>query len=323
MQDPVETRFNANSTADDVVAGMDLSGKCVVITGSAGIGNETARALASAGADIILGSRNKDAVMRAVAEISASAKGQVLGGEIDLLSLRSVAQFASWVSSLGRPIDLLILNAAVMACPLARSAEGIESQLAINFIGHALLTSRLVPSLLNSPAPRVISVSSRGHQMSPVVFEDINYQHRAYDTWQAYAQSKTANSLLAVMVSRELGGLGVTAHTLHPGGVRTGLLKHVTGDIAAELSGRYKFDASKIQVKTVPQGAATTVWAATEALLAHREALYLEDCRVAELLDTPVYTHGVMRYALDADNAARLWREAEKLADIALPLKPD
>ena len=320
MQHVIDTRFDLNSTADDVVAGLDLSGKLAVVTGgAAGIGKETARALASRGAEVIIGGRNKAAIDAAAQELSSS--GTVRAHELDLLSLQSVRQFADWVISLHRPLDLLILNAGIMAAPLARSAEGIESQLATNFIGHAALTSRLVPALLAAAAPRVVSLSSSAHQMSPVVFSDINFDSRAYDPWEAYGQSKTANSLLAVTVWNALGARGVTAHAVHPGGVFTGLMKHVTGDVAAVLSRRYKFDTSAVQVKTIPQGAATTLWAATEPSLRNRAALYLHDCRVAEVLDAPVYTHGVMRYALDGDNAAALWSAAEKMIGAKLPLE--
>jgi NAD(P)-dependent dehydrogenase (short-subunit alcohol dehydrogenase family) len=319
MPNAVQTRFDLNSTAEDVVAGLDLSGKLAVITGgAAGIGKETARALASRGADVIIGGRNRAATEAAARELCAA--GTVLAREMDLLSLKSVSQFAHWILSLDRPLDLLILNAGIMACPLSRGVEGIESQLATNFIGHAWLTSRLVPALLAASEPRVITVSSSAHQMSPIVFSDINFERRAYDPWEAYAQSKTANALLAVKVWDELGSSGVTAHTLHPGGVFTGLMKHMTGDIAAELSSRYKFDTSKIQVKTIPQGAATSAWAATEPTLLNRPALYFHDCRIAEVLDTPIYTHGVMRYALDSDNAAALWTAAEKMIGAKLPL---
>jgi len=319
MQSAIQTRFDLNSTADDVVAGLDLSGKLAVVTGgAAGIGKETARALASRGARVIIGGRNQ-ALMEAAAKELSSA-GTVLPRELDLLSLPSVSRFADWVLSLGGPLDFLILNAGIMAAPFARSPEGIESQLATNFIGHAVLTSRLVPALLAAPAPRLVTLSSSAHQMSPVVFDDINFERRAYDPWEAYGQSKTANALLAVQVWNELGARGVTAHAVHPGGVFTGLMKHVTGDVAAVLAGRYKFDTSQVQVKTIAQGAATSLWAATEPSLRNRPASYLHDCRVAEVLDTPVYTHGVMRYALDGDNAAALWSAAEKMVGSKLPL---
>jgi NAD(P)-dependent dehydrogenase (short-subunit alcohol dehydrogenase family) len=319
MQNAIQTKFDLNSTADDVVAGLDLSGKLAVITGAAaGIGKETARALLSRGAQVIIGGRNKAAIEAATQELSSS--GAVLAHELDLLSLQSVSRFADWIISLDRPVDLLILNAGIMAAPLARSAEGIESQLATNFVGHAALVSKLVPALLAAAEPRVISLSSSAHQMSPVLFGDINFERRAYDPWEAYGQSKTANALLAVKVWNELGTHGVTAHAVHPGGVFTGLMKHVTGDVAAVLSRRYKFDTSKVQVKTIPQGAATTLWAATEPSLRNRPALYFHDCRVAEVLDAPVYTHGVMRYALDSDNAAALWTAAEKMIGAKLPL---
>jgi NAD(P)-dependent dehydrogenase (short-subunit alcohol dehydrogenase family) len=319
MQNAIQTRFDLNSTADDVVAGIDLSGKLAVVTGgAAGIGKETARALAARGAHVIIGGRNRAVIDGAAKELSSS--GTVLTHELDLLSLKSVGQFADWVISLGRPLDLLILNAGIMAAPLARSAEGVESQLATNFIGHAALTSRLVPALLAAAEPRVVSLSSSAHQMSPIVFSDMSFERRVYDPWEAYGQSKTASALLAVKVWSALGSRGVTAHTVHPGGVFTGLMKHVTGDVAAVLSSRYKFDTSKVQVKTIPQGAATSVWAATEPTLRNRPTLYFHDCRVAEVLDAPTYTHGVMRYALDRDNAAALWSAAEKMIGAKLPL---
>lgn len=321
MQPAVQTKFDANSTADDVLSGIDLSGKLAVITGAAaGIGKETARGLAAAGADVVLGGRSKTVLDGAAREIETSAKGRVLANEMDLLSLKSVCRFANEIMALGRPVDLLVLNAGVMACPLARNAEGIESQLATNFVGHALLTSILAKALVKSEEPRVISLSSSAHQMSPVVFDDINFERRAYDPWDAYAQSKTANVLLATKVWLELGARGVTAHAVHPGGIHTGLLKHVTGDIVASLTSRFAFDASSIPVKSVAQGAATTVWAATEPTLRNRETFYLEDCHVAEILDEPIHTRGVMRYALDNGNAIALWHAAEKLIDARLPL---
>lgn len=317
------SRFNDKSTASEVIEGFDLSGSLAVVTGgAAGIGKETARALGSAGADVIIGARNRNVLNEAVRELRSLSRGQVFGYELDLLSLHEVERFAEQVLALKRGVDLLILNAAVMACPLSRNAQGIECHLATNFIGHALLTSRLVPALLTSPTARVISLSSTAHQMSPVEFDDINYQHRAYDPWEAYAQSKTASALLAVKVSHTLGPQGVTAHTLHPGGIHTGLLKHVHWDLGVQLAERYNYDVSNSKVKTVSQGAATTVWAATEPTLLHHEVAYLEDCQISPVLEKPVYSHGVMRYALDLDNAARLWSEAERLAGIGMALDP-
>jgi NAD(P)-dependent dehydrogenase (short-subunit alcohol dehydrogenase family) len=317
----MQKRFDLNSTADAVLAGVELSGRLAVVTGgAAGLGKETARALAARGADVIIGGRDLNLLKASAEEISSS--GTVRAHALDLLSLRSVREFAAAVTSADRAIDLLILNAGIMACPLARSPEGIESQLATNFIGHACLASALVPALLRSAEPRLISLSSTAHQMSPVVFGDINYERRAYDPWEAYAQSKTATALLAVKVSQELFASGITAHALHPGGVMTGLLKHMSSNIAAELSDRYKFDTSMVKIKTVAEGAATTAWAATEPSLLRRPTAYLEDCRVAEVIDTPVYTRGVMRYALNPDNASQLWRAAEKMIGATLPLAP-
>lgn len=321
MQEAIKSRFNARSTADDVVSGVDLTGTLAIVTGgAAGIGKETARVLAVAGADTIIAGRNRAVLDAAAAELRPAAKASLMALELDLLSLSSVADFADRVIALNRPVDLLILNAGIMACPLSRSREEIESQMATNYVGHAFLASRLASGLLRSQAARVVTLSSNAHQMSPIVFDDINYERRPYDAWEAYSQSKTATSLLAVKLAQDLGGRGVTAHTLHPGGILTGLLKHITSDLAADLSRRYHFDASVIEVKTVPQGAATTLWAATEPALLRHDTLYLEDCQVAPLLQTPTYIHGVMPYALDCENAAMLWSAAERMIGTAMPL---
>jgi NAD(P)-dependent dehydrogenase (short-subunit alcohol dehydrogenase family) len=317
----MQKRFDLNSTADDVLAEIDLSGRLAVVSGgAAGLGKETAQALAARGADVIIGGRDLNLLKATAEEISSS--GNTLAHALDLLPLPSVRDFAAAVMSANRAVDLLILNAGIMACPRARSPEGIESQLATNFIGHACLASALVPALLKSAEPRLISQSSTAHQMSPVVFSDVNYERRGYDPWEAYAQSKTATALLAVKVSQELLASGITAHALHPGGVMTGLLKHMSANVAAELANRYKFDTSKVKVKTLAEGAATTAWAATEPSLLRQPTLYLEDCRVAEVIDTPVYTRGVMRYAMNPDIASQLWRAAEKMIGAALPLAP-
>lgn len=314
--------FSASSTAAEVVDGIDLSGRLIVVTGAAaGIGKETARVLGAAGADVVIAARNRGLLAAACDELQGSARGQILGLHLDLLSLRSIETFADTVAALRRPVDTLILNAAVMACPLARSSEGIESQLATNYIGHAYLSYLLLAPLLEAAAPRLISLSSTAHQMSPVVFDDINYRNRPYDAWEAYAQSKTATALLAVHLGNRLGSRGLTAHTLHPGGIRTGLLKHISWDLGAQFAERYDYDIANSTLKSIEQGAATSVWAATEPALLHQPPAYLEDCRVAPLLETPRYSHGVMGYALNPDNAERLWQAAETLSGqrLALP----
>lgn len=319
----ITSRFNARSTAEEVIEGVDLSGKVAVITGgAAGLGKETARVLALAGADVIIGARNKQALDAAVDELNAAKAGRVTGYKVDLLSLHSVNKFACQVRAARRSVDLLILNAAVMACPLSRNRKGIERHFATNFVGHAFLSSKLAGLLLKSKEPRVISLSSTAHQMSPIVFEDINFEHRAYDPWDAYAQSKTATALLAAQIWNELGAEGVTAHTLHPGGVQTGLLKHINWDMGAQFAVRYNYDVANSKVKTIEQGAATTVWAATEVALLHRETAYLEDCQVSEILQKPIYSNGVMPYALDPENARMLWAAAEELSGATMSLSP-
>lgn len=323
MPTHIASPFDAKSTAEEVIQGIDLSGKLAVITGgAAGLGRETARVLALAGADVVIGARSKEVLRTAVEDLNSHKKGKVTGIEIDLLNLDSVQEFARHVIGSGRPVDLLILNAAVMACPLARNSKGIEHHFATNFIGHALLTSALSKLLLASSSPRVITLSSTAHQMSPVIFDDINFERRPYDAWDAYAQSKTATALLAVQVQNELGSRGVTAHTLHPGGVQTGLLKHITWDLGAQFAARYNYDVANSKRKTIEQGAATTVWAATEQKLLHQKTAYLEDCQVSEILHKPAYSHGVMPYALDPENAARLWHTAQQLSGVSMILNP-
>lgn len=323
MQAPTISRFNEKSTAEEVIQGIDLTGKLAVITGgAAGLGKETARVLALAGADVIIGARNTQALSAAVKDLNSSMAAHVVGYELDLLNLGSVKRFTSQVVATARAVDLLILNAAVMACPLSRCSKGIESHFATNFVGHAFLVSELAGSLLKARNPRVISLSSTAHQMSPVVFDDINFERRAYDPWDAYAQSKTATALLAVQVWNELGSKGVTAHTLHPGGVQTGLLKHINWDIGAQFATRYNYDVANSKVKTIEQGAATTIWAATEPALLHRETAYLEDCRISKVLEKPIYSNGVMPYALDSENAMQVWRAAEALMGSKMSLAP-
>lgn len=317
----VETRFRAESTAEEVIAGHDLTGKLAVVTGAGGgIGRETARVLALAGADVIVAGRDKAGIEAACAELQPGVRGRLIPMQVDLFSLKSVDVFADAVLALGRPIDFQINNAGVMAGPLLRSPEGFESQLAINFVGHAWLTSRLLPALLKATAPRVIAVGSSAHQYKRLDLDDINYENRPYDEWDGYGEAKTAVSLFAFKLWQEIGAKGITAHTLHPGGAITGLMRNAPPNIAEFLMQRYPADFSGVLLKSVEQGASTQIWAATEPTLANRPTLYLEDCSVAKLIHEPCYHRGVMPYAIDPEDASRLWAATEKILGRRMPL---
>ena len=320
----VETRFRAESTAEEVIAGYDLTGKLALVTGAGGgIGKETARVLTLTGADVIVAGRDKAGIEAACAELQPGVRGKLIPMQVDLFSLKSVDAFADAVLALGRPIDLQINNAGVMAGPLARSPEGFESPLAINFVGHAWLTSRLLPALLKAPAPRVIAVGSSAHQYKPLDLDDINYANRPYDEWDGYGEAKTAVSLFAFKLWQATGAKGITTHTLHPGGAITGLMRNAPPNIAEFLMQRYPADFSGVLLKTVEQGASTQVWAATEPTLANRPALYLEDCGVARLIHEPCYHRGVMAYAIAPEAADKLWAATEKILDRRMPLSPE
>jgi NAD(P)-dependent dehydrogenase (short-subunit alcohol dehydrogenase family) len=321
MQVPVETSFNAASTAADVARGIDLRGKLVVVTGgSAGLGKETARVLALAGADVFLGARSAEALERSAEDLGASGT-RLYRHVLDLMDPGSVAAFARAVLDLGRPVDILVNNAGIMANPLSRSALGVESQLATNYLGHAQLSSLLAPALIRSGRARVVCLSSVGHHFSPVLLDDLGFERRPYDKWLAYGQSKTADVLLAVKLAASLGGRGVTALAVHPGMIPTDLGRFLTAEDIAKMSAQVGAPGAGLpDFKTVETGAATSVWAATAAALDGKGPLYLEDCHVASVVDQPNRAFGVLRYALDADTAERLWASAERLLDRRLLL---
>jgi NAD(P)-dependent dehydrogenase (short-subunit alcohol dehydrogenase family) len=306
--DLIATSFGFDSTAAEVVEGIDLAGKRAIVTGgSSGIGIETARALAGAGAEVTLAVRDTDAGKRTAEEISASTGNTALHvGRIDLADRASVSAFvASW----NGPLHLLINNAGVMALPdLQLSAEGWEMQFATNHLGHFALALGLHDALAAPGGARIVSVSSRGHLRSPVVFEDINFASRPYDPGLAYGQSKTANVLFAVEATRRWSGEGISANAVHPGAILdTNLSRHYDPEVLEKLvnSGTYTF-------KTREQGAATSVLVATSPQLEGIGGRYFEDCNEAAVTDpgaadTSDSPGGVAPYALDADNARRLW----------------
>jgi len=316
----------AHRTADDVCRGLELGGRLAVISGaSTGVGKETARVLALAGAHVFLGARDEQALMRAKHEIAvAFAHAEVSVHRLDLMCPSSIAAFATAVESLGRPIDMLICNAGIMACPLQYSATGIEAQLMTNYVGHAILTARLSPLLKAGGQARFVSLSSSAHHLASVDLQDLSWQRKPYDRWKAYGQSKTASALLAVQVQRRLGADGVTALTVHPGVIQTDLGRFMSAEerqALAERSAAASHPGGRaLRWKSVAAGAATSVWAATAAELDGAGPAYLEDCAVAPRITRPNLVYGVMPYALDEALAERLWRASERALGARLAL---
>ncbi|MDT7762399.1 MAG: hypothetical protein QOC63_1819 [Mycobacterium sp.] len=302
---PIVTPFKWETTAAEVVAGLDLSGNRVIVTGGAsGIGLETARALAATGADVTLAVRNADAGQRVAAEIVATTGNtHVLVAHLDLADRASVASFvAAWDG----PLDVLVNNAGVMACPETRTPQGWELQFATNHLGHFALAAGLHRALAAAGGARIVSVSSRAHLRSPVDFDDIHFLNRAYEPWDAYAQSKTANVLFAVEATRRWESDGITANALQPGTVRSNLQRYITDDDLERTRVHIEDDHGSFHWKTPEQGAATSVLLAASPLLEGIGGRYFEDCNEAGS-SQPGTGHGVATHALDPNAAARLW----------------
>ena len=305
----ISTPFSATSTAAEVVAGIDLSGKRAIVTGGAsGIGIETARALASAGAEVVLAVRDTSAGERVADEISTNTGNtNVMVSALDLSERDSIAAFVKrWIG----PLHILVNNAGVMASPETRTAEGWELQFATNHLGHFQLTTGLKRALVLAQGARVVSVSSAAHLRSPIVFDDIHFNSRAYEPWAAYAQSKTANVLFAVEATKRWANEGIFVNSLMPGAIRTALQRHVSEE---ELN-RLRAATGNVTVvfKTPEQGAATSVLLATSPLVAGIGGRYFEDCNEAAEHVAGTRT-GVQPYALDEGNAERLWKVTEDM----------
>ena len=321
MTDRITSAFGATSTAKEVAAGHDLSGQSAIVTGAAsGIGVETARALAEAGADVLIGVRNVEAGQAVADDINRAGKGQVSVGRLDLSDLPAVAAFATaWGD---KPLNILINNAGVMACPLDYTAQDLEMQIGTNHFGHFLLGALLMRGLMNGAeaglGSRLVSLSSIGHRRGGVVFDDIHYRNRAYDKWESYGQAKTANSLFAVGFQERFADLGISANAVMPGGIRTPLQRHLTDE---EMRGFGWIDENgKVneRFKTPEQGAATSVWAAIGPELEGVGGLYLENCNQAVPWTEAVPFEGVMPHALDPEAAKRLWAVSEETTGVRL-----
>jgi NAD(P)-dependent dehydrogenase (short-subunit alcohol dehydrogenase family) len=312
MVERITSPFGAKSTAREVVAGHDLSGRVAIVTGAAtGIGVETAWALAEVGAEVIIAVRKPELGEDIANQINAGVGvKRVSFGMLDLSSFEAIRHFAHrWGD---RPVDLLINNAGVMACPLARTADGLEMQIGTNHFGHFLLSVLLAPNLVagakaSGKASRLVSLSSIGHRRSGIHFEDPNYNERPYDKWEAYGQAKTANSLFAVGFDKRFRDQGVNANAVMPGGIMTPLQRHMSLDEQRAMGWLDENDKPREGFKTTEQGAATSVWAAVGDELDGVGGLYLEDCNQAVPWNQERPWNGVMPHALDPEAAERLW----------------
>jgi NAD(P)-dependent dehydrogenase (short-subunit alcohol dehydrogenase family) len=310
--------FGANSTTDQVLQGVNLRGKRVLVTGaSAGLGVETARVLASHGAEVIGAVRDLAKAQKATDPV----RGQAANGgslrliQLDLASLKSVRQCADALVSEGTPFDVIIANAGVMACPKSTTADGFETQFGTNHLGHFVLVNRIAP-LLRSGS-RLVNLSSAGHRFADVDLEDPNFERAKYEAFIAYGRSKTANILFAVEFDRRHRARGVRATALHPGAIETELGRYMTPEVRsaliANINATMPKDAPPFSYKSIPQGAATSVWA---ACIADAEAVggrYCEDCHVAEISSAPGIRGGVQPYALNPARAQALWQKSEEM----------
>lgn len=306
--DLITTPFDATSTAAEVLAGVDLLGKRAIITGAAsGIGVETARALAFAGADVTLAVRNSAAGEQVAANIGH-------GSTVAPLDLSKPTSVAAFVRAWDGPLHILVNNAGVMAIPNRQlSVGGHEMQFATNHLGHFALTTGLHRALAAAGGARVVSVSSSGHLRSPVVFDDIDFRFREYDPFSAYGQSKTANALFAVGITERWANDGIIANALMPGGIMTALQRHLGAEFRDGAEERFRRAGSR--VKTPAQGAATSVLLAGSPHVAGVSGRYFEDCREATVVDhrDEFGITGVAPYALDLENARRLWHVSAHL----------
>ncbi|MET0272646.1 MAG: oxidoreductase, partial [Phenylobacterium sp.] len=304
-----------------VAAGHDLSGVSVVVTGGAtGIGIETARALAEAGAEVTLAVRNLAAGETAAADINQTAEGRASVGALDLSDLHSVAAFAgTWGD---KPLDILINNAGVMACPQSYTAQDLEMQVGTNHFGHFLLSTLLARALMNAAQEgrnaRVVALSSIGHRRSGINWDDIHYRTRAYDKWEAYGQSKTANALFAVGFHERFKDLGITANSVMPGGIMTPLQRHLPREEMIAFGWMDETGKLNDRFKTTEQGAATSVWAALGDELEGVGGLYLENCAQALPWSDANPFEGVLPHALDPEGAERLWIISEETTGVTL-----
>jgi NAD(P)-dependent dehydrogenase (short-subunit alcohol dehydrogenase family) len=318
LQKPVGSGFNAQSTTSDVIKGINLTGKVAIVTGgNTGIGLETTQTLAAAGATVIVPARDIEKAKRNLAGIV-----NVELETMDLMDTDSIDAFAQKFLMSGRPLHLLINNAGIMWVPLRRDKQGIESQLATNYLAQFQLTARLWPALKKAVGARVINVSSQGHQFAPFNFDDPNFLHHEYETLAAYGQSKTAVNLFSLELDNRGKGHNVRTYSLHPGSIHgTELGREASVELFQKM-GFYDEDGNikpevAASLKTIPQGAATTVWIATSPLLHNLGGVYCEDSEVAEINRRQTFSAGVKLYSLDETHAKRLWKLSEEMTGLS------
>lgn len=317
LQKPIGSGFNAKSTSTEVIKGIDLTGKIAIVTGgNSGIGLEAVKTLANAGATVIVPARD-------IAKAKKNLEGvpNIEIEEMDLMDHTSIDIFATKFLASDRPLHLLINNAGIMWVPLRRDSRGIESQLAVNYLAQYQLTARLWPALKKANGARVINVSSHGHQFAPFNFEDPNFEEREYETLQGYGQSKTAVNLFSLELDNRAKEFGVRAYALHPGSIGgTELGREAPLELFVKMGfcdeqGNMLPEVAA-SLKTIPQGASTTVWCATSPQLNNIGGVYCEDTDIAELASDTEMSNGVKRYSLDEASAKRLWELSETLTSI-------
>ncbi len=314
--------YGPDTTTDELLEGKDLSGRRVLVTGaSAGLGAETARALAAHGAHVVMAVRDAAKGERAAGVVRAAAapNAAIELRELDLASLASVRACADGLLADGAPLHVLIANAGVMACPQGTTADGFETQFGTNHLGHFVFVNRLVPLLLAGAPSRIVVLSSLGHRLSDVDLDDPGFERTPYDPWVAYGRAKTANALFAVALDKRLRDRGVRASAVHPGGIQTELSRHMTPETMQALIQRRTFKGP-MKFKSVPAGAATSVWAAAIADADEIGGRYLEDCGVAERREDLDGPNGVLPHAIDPDRADALWARSEELVGERFPL---
>jgi NAD(P)-dependent dehydrogenase (short-subunit alcohol dehydrogenase family) len=310
--------FGSTSTTDEVLGGINMSGKRVLVTGvSAGLGVETARALAAHGAQVVGAARDLTKARAATEQVRAQAAngGSLDFVQLDLASLDSVRRCADGLLAASKPFDVIIANAGVMACPKGTTVDGFETQFGTNHLGHFVLVNRIATLL--KAGSRLVNLSSAGHRFTDVNLEDPNFEHSPYDEFTAYGRSKTANVLFAVEFDRRHRARDVRATAVHPGGIQTELSRHLTPEVRERLIARINASqpkgAAPFRYKSIPQGAATSVWAACVADAAAIGGRYCEDCHVAEVVSDPGVFWGVRPYAVDPQHAQALWQKSEEM----------
>lgn len=317
LQKPIGSGFSASSTSIEVIKGIDLAGKIVVVTGgSTGIGLETVRTLANAGAIVIVPARD---VEKAKKNLKGIANVEI--EQMDLMDAHSIDDFADKFIASGRPLHILINNAGIMWVPLRRNSRGIESQLATNYLAQFRLTARLWTALKKAKGARIINVSSQGHQFAPFDFNDPNFENREYDTLLGYGQSKTAVNLFSLELDNRAKKYDVRVFALHPGSIGgTELGREASLELwqkmgLCDVDGNI-FPEVATSLKTIPQGAATTVWCATSPMLNNIGGVYCEDTDIAGLASDNSPSAGVKLYSLNENNAKRLWKLSEDMTGI-------